>query len=220
MTEESCAALRCAEPRRAAPIWKVKSHISNRLCATLWWSVNSYWDSSGSEWVGKTTGTHWGEGNIHEWRLGFNAPNLLGQPVRQDRFVWTTCSSSVWSVWSVWLLFIPHRKAFRRYSEITACPKEINLGRWNLFEPAMPSLLLTAALSCWSIESILWFPLFTPLNVKPKLEVTELWELVTIPSWVCPRPGVAVDIIGVAAEFSKDCWETCTACKAAFCCWN
>ena len=65
---------------------------------------------------------------------------------------------------------------------------------------------------------ILWVPLPTPLNVKPILEATELWALVTIPSGFCPKPDVAVDISAFPPEGSKGCWETCDCCKAAFCC--
>ena len=48
ITERSCA----------APMYKVKRHLSDRFCARLWCSVNRYSDSGGSDLVGVRTGDH------------------------------------------------------------------------------------------------------------------------------------------------------------------
>ena len=78
-------------------------------------------------------------------------------------------------------------------------------------------MLLTAAvaLSVWSMGNtgILWLPVLTPDKVKPILEGTELWALVTSPSEVCPKLCcVALVISGFPAGFIRGCWETCDCC--------
>ena len=108
VTEQSCA----------APISKVKSHITGRFYAILWCSVLIY----SHRRVGAMTGTHWAGSilplqqavNIQEWGLEISAPSPFGLPSQHVVwYVWRPCAPRPLTVHTIYeIAFRGTKKSF------------------------------------------------------------------------------------------------------------